>query len=251
MENTTAERSLTLGDFWKVFRRALPLMLLLAVLFTAGHAVYSYFNYSPVYVSSGKINTMRKGALSNSGAASHPGNEVEYAIFVQTQCVELMKTRKVYEAVIDELDLNTSPGRLASIISVTPLEDTSLIEVSIRANTPEKAQTILTSYMNRSIELLSDPQYELLGKADAMGAVIDEASLPTAPSNSRISFVSALVGIIAAVIVYAVFLVLYMVNDFVTEAREVTETSMLPLLGEISDSHARSSRGRKAAGKEE
>ena len=242
MENTTAERSLTLGDFWKVFKRAFLLMLLLAVLFTALHAAYSYLTYAPIYVSDGKINTMRKGALSTSGAASHPGNEVEYAIFVQTQCVELMKTRKVYDAVIDELGLGISSNALASIISIKPIENTSLVEVSVRAGTPESAQKILTSYMDNSIKLLSDPQYELLGTADAMGAIIDKASLPKAPANSRFSLFSAVLGIVAAVIVYAVYLVLYMMNDFVTDAREVTETSSLSLLGEIPDPRAKSAR---------
>ncbi len=250
MENTASERSLTLGDFWKVFKRAFLLMLIAAVLFGAGHAIYKYLTYSPVYVSDGKIDTMRKGAQSTSGGQSHPGNEVEYAIFAQSQCVELMKTRKVYEEVIDELDLRISWDALAAIISVRPIENTSYITVSVRAGNPKSAQDILTSYMNHVITHLSDPLNGLLGNAESMGSIRDEASLPTAPANSRISLFSAVVGIVAAVIVYAVYLVLYMVKDFVTDTRDVTEIADLPLLGEIPGSQTSSAHKRRY-GKEE
>ena len=247
MENN-AERTLTLGDFWKVFKRAFLLMVIAAVLFSAAHAAYKYVTYKPIYVSDGMINTMRKNATSTSNnTASHPGNEVEYAIFVQTQCVELMKTRKVYEAVINEFEnFNVGWETLASIITVKPIENTALISVSVRAGNPKSAQLILEKYMDKSIELLSDEQYDLLGNAQSMGSIIDGASLPSAPANSRFSLLSVIVGFVAAVLVYAIFLVRYMINDYITDPRDIAELTGLPLLAKIPDSKASSDQKRKS-----
>ena len=217
MDNTnTLEHELSVGDLWKVLRRACVLMVIAAVLFAAAHGVYNYLTYSPSYLSEGTLSTMREGSQ------SHPGNEVEYAIFVQTQCVELMKTRSIYEAVVQECGLSIGWSKLRSIITVTPVESTSLIKVSVRAGNPESAQAILTSYMQHSIAFFSDPANGLLGpdqKIEKMGTVIDPASLPKAAVNSPFSVVSVFFGVVAAIIVYGVFLVRYIMRGYTLDER--------------------------------
>ncbi len=239
MEHSATERTLGIGDFWRIFKRAFLLMLIAGILFAAIHAVYSHMTFSPIYVSDGKINTMRKGATTSDGSASsHPGNEVEYAIFVQTQCVELMKTRKVKQAVLDELELAGvySVGTLAGAIRITPIENTSLIEVTATAGSPELAQKILNSYMNRSIDVLKEN--DLSGTAEGMGWIVDEASLPSSPANSRFSILSLVIGFAAAVLVYIFFVIRYIVNDYAAEACDAAASTGLPLLGVIPASRS-------------
>ena len=239
MEQTAFERTLGIGDFWRIFKRAFIFMLLAGILFTALHVVYSRVTYAPVYVSDGKINTMRRGATTSEGAtSSHPGNEMEYALFVQTQCVELMKTRQVRLAVLKDLKLegSYSVAALASAVKITPIENTSLIGISATAGTPELAQEILDSYMRHSIIVLEENK--LSGTAEGMGWVVDEASLPTVPVNSPSSFLSLVIGFVAAVLVYIIFAIRYIINDFAVEANDVAASTGLPLLGAIPDSRS-------------
>ncbi len=233
MEQTSTERTLGIGDFWRVFKRAFFLMLIVGILFTAIHAFWGYRNYSPVYVSDGMISTMRLGAIGTNGEAAHPGNELEYAIYAQPECVQLMKERPVRYAVLEELQLigKVSPDALLGIISIDPIKDTSFIRVTAKAGSPELARIILDSYMRHSIIALSDSS--LKGNAESMGSITVEASLPSAPSNSRFSLLSLVIGFVGAVLVYLAFLVSYIVRDRAEDPSEIASIVGLPLLGVI------------------
>jgi receptor protein-tyrosine kinase len=122
-----------------------------------------------------------------------------------TSYTRLLSGKQLSQAVIDQLDLDSSPGALSSQISAVADRDTVLIDVSVTDPVPERATQIaeaIGDQFPRLVEKLEDVGSGSLVKV----TVTDPPEVPTEPSSPQTSrnvtlglAVGLLVGIALAI----------------------------------------------------
>src|SRR3954451_13319019 len=128
---------MSLGDYFRIFR--LHWRIILACLLAGGAlgALLS-FGTTPIYQSSA---TLFISTPDSSGVAgAYTGS-----LFTQQRVksyVNFVSSPKVAASVINRLGLDTAPGALASQITASAPQDTSLINVSVTDPSPRRAQQL-------------------------------------------------------------------------------------------------------------
>lgn len=112
-----------------------------------------------------------------------------YQKLVKTYC-SIVKTSIVAEKTIRELNLDMSSEELLNNLSANPQDDTQILEITVRANSPEEAVNIINTLTQVFIE-------ESRGIIPAANLrAIDSAKLPDKPvsPNRKVLVVAALIA---------------------------------------------------------
>ena len=138
--------------------------------------------------------------------------------------VELMKSRPVIEDVIDKLELEYTYEQLVSMISLSVVNNTRIVRISVTSTSPREAMEIANQMSNTS-------KAQLPKVMDAPSPTIAEnAILPTqrsSPSLRRNVMIGALLALVA---VLAVLTVLYLMDDTIKTSEDVEkEFGIMPL----------------------
>jgi capsular polysaccharide biosynthesis protein len=141
--------------------------------------------------------------------------------------VYIMKSNIVLEPVIEELGLNESVSSLASKLTVSNIEDTLLIKVSVEYPSKTEALAII-----KTLDKLAP---EIINQRITSGYIIEieyptVSSGPVSPNVTRHTFFGGVIGILIAV---AILLVIFLFNNKVRSVAELQRTIDLPLLGVI------------------
>jgi len=183
-------RDVHLWDYVQVVLQRLPLALIIFALVVVMSAVYTwtrtprYRASARVLIESGKIDlTDVKGAYDQSGT----GRE-----FMQTQ-VSLITSRPIMEKVLDRSNLLADPSflssrdplaALAANISVAPLRNTQIIEISCEREDARQAAKIVNNVvdayiegnLNRRMGVSDEGMSELQKKAESLRVRLDDAT---------------------------------------------------------------------------
>lgn len=204
----------------------------LFVLFAAiggGASFYvSYYVLEPVYVANTSIFVNDKN-LDNS----------EYGIaydqiLVNTQLIadytELMKSRSIAKAVIDDLGLkDVSVDMIRGMISVSSRNGTRIIEISVKSNDPETAVKISDSVA----KVFSRKAVELMNVLNVN--IVDPAELPESPLEPGRLRNIALAVCAALVLAMGVILAAEYLDNTIKSSEDVEERLGLTVLGIIPE----------------
>ncbi|MFV0373059.1 Wzz/FepE/Etk N-terminal domain-containing protein [Microbacterium sp.] len=140
----------------------------------------------------------------------------------------------VLQDVIDELDLPTTPGRLADSVSASNPLGTAVIDISVNDGDPERAQQIASAVvvsLQKAIPTVS-PRSE-----DGIEAIttvtLEEPAVPrfaVSPNTTMYVALGALVGLIAGLL-YALARRLWW--DQVSDPRDVAQLTDAPIVGQV------------------
>lgn len=119
--------------------------------------------------------------------------------------LELIKSRRVLQPVIEKRDLGQSYEELAGSISTSNDKDTEVVKLSVSTSDPNVSQKVL----NDAIASFKTQLEDLYSKDDVQ--VVDSASLPKEPYNVRSSLQIALA--MSASILLAIIIVFF-IYDF-------------------------------------
>lgn len=238
MEHENA-KVLSLIDLWKILKRSLLWMILVAVL-TGGIAIaYKKTTYSPVYTSNSTISILRtEDDLNMNETMPHPGTEMQYAILILPTCLELIGLDPVFDKVAADLNAESnsvsySAGGLKAMISTSHISDTNLIRLNATAGTAAEAKRILESYTKHARE-------EILDSFGATNLVQIEAmpSTPKGPANQPLSMTVFFLPFLAAAVVYLAFFLQEFYNDRIASAEDIKQASGLTVLGIIPNTRS-------------
>ncbi len=142
---------------------------------------------------------------------------------------EILQRRSFLETISASMDNKYSPAQLGAMITVQPVNETEILEVTA---TSENA---FDSYWITD-QILKNAQKELLDIIKSGSVeIVDEALLPTAPSSPSTKKNTLLGFVGGAVAAAAVLLALHMLDTRVHSADEVRAKFKQPVLGEIPD----------------
>lgn len=257
IQSDNKSAGISLSDLWKVFCKCWWILLIVAVLCSGSYYAVKELTFVPKYESTATMYIVR----SSSSDASTPGLEgkVDDSAFLLAKetvpdCEMLIKTNIIAKLVREDLnsrgiELPEDFNILSSLTITNP--STRILYLTIKASSPEIACEIANSVAHTSDEYL---------KENAFGFkqlnIFEEATPDPVPCNKTRLSVTAIIGIVGAVIAYAVFLLISVLDDSIHSDSDVEQYLGLNVLGVIphdddrdSSSHAYGYGHKKSKGK--
>lgn len=225
--NNTNEISVSLGDILRVFIKRLWIIVLVAVIVAASTYAYLVANYTEQYTSKSTIMVMNpEENLSASSSAYY----YSLTITAVNDCELLMTSRSVLDRIIDELSLENygiNYIKLKSMIAISNYPDSHVLEVAVTTGNPSLSKDIVDL-------LCTIGAAQIEGYIEfATAEVIDAGTFNKYPSNSVRSEIAIIVGLAAAIMVFAVFMLVSIHDDKIDDSADVESKLGLSVLGVI------------------
>ncbi len=234
MSETDENAGLELGDYVRILRKNWLLILLTTILGAAGAGAYSMMS-TPLYQASTSLYVSVRSAGDSGVYELTQGGY--YARSAVLSYVDAIDSAVVMERVIDDLDLEMTPGELAGMISASSPTDTVLINVDVTGEDPELVADIANSVgENFSVvvsNVLEAPDEG--GRSPVSISTIEPATTPLGPVSPNTTrnvalglLLGLMLGVGAAVLRSAL-------DTHIRSQQDVERVTDVPILGGIID----------------
>ena len=223
------ETEIRFGDLWNVLKKCWIYALILAILVGAGSYGVMYLTHTDEYTASSTIWALGSNANASTSGGKTSTSDVSIGTYLINDYKELILTDSVLEEAIDRVGGGMSVADLKRNIKVTNNEETRVMYVAVTAGDKKQASDLANAISDVFCDRINDKSDE--GKT--LVSVWDHAKEPTKISNPISWLLVILIAFVAAVAVYAVFLILHLMDDKINTAGDVERYLGLNLLGVI------------------
>ena len=229
---------ISLRDLWRIFVRCWWIMLAVAVVLAGATYVVLRVTHKDVYTAHAGIWVMREKT-----AATTSTSDVSIANNIIYDVVRVTGTTDVLDAVREVTGTDKTNAQLRAMLKVETAntketEMSHVVDLQVTAATPEEARAIVEAVMNKTCEKINIDLFE----GETYTKPFDKVVMPTAPSNPISKTRVLLVGLIGAVLVYAVYFLLHVLDDKINSADDVVKRLNISVLGEIPNARDASRR---------
>lgn len=219
------EGVLSLRELLQTMWRRLWIILLVALV-AVGATVGFGLTQTPMYQASIKV-------LVGQGQGLTPDSADVIGLQQLTQSMaELAYTRTVADAVIQELDLETTPEQFLASMSVQQVEETQVIEISYTDSDPERASQVA----NTIGEEFSGQVSEVSSNANSISAVTwEKAAVPLSPITPDLFRNGLLALVMGLMLGVGLALLLEQFDDRWRSPEEVEQVSGVPTLAVVQE----------------
>ena len=220
------EEVIDLREYLSIIKKKWFIIAILCAVCVAASAVYSFFIAKPVYQAE---TTLIVKTEKTEGTNSLSNDQVMVSQKLALTYGEIIKSRKVLDEVIKNLDLKESNGSLASKISVSTVTDTQIIKVSVQDTNKSNAAKIAN-------EIPKVFAKEAIRIADANGVeVIDKAQTPVNPVSPNKKMNILIAGVLGVMIGLFIIFIIEFLNTKIKTPQDIEKELGLPLLGVIPE----------------
>lgn len=184
--------------------------------------VYGLLLQTPMYKSYTTV-------ILNSNETTITQNDITLNKNLVDTYTEVVKSRKVLVKVIEELNLDMSYEQLASKITVTDVNDTQIIKITVADKDAAKAKDIANVIAKHFSDIIKD-LYNM-NNVD----ILDEAIQSSNPYNINVlkqAITYLAIGLVIALVI--VFLIYYF-DRTIKSVEQVEQKIKLPILGSVQD----------------
>ena len=220
---------LDLKELFEIFWSKKVQIILIVLIFAVIGVIYTLGFVTPVYTSSTTL--VLAGAESEEQTASTSNSITTTDITINSKLVStysvLVRSKDVLGQVISNLGIDISWEQLRNNVTVSSVEDTEVIEISVTNGNPQYAADIA----NEIAKVFSDKVAEIYNINNVH--IVDEAETPAGPSNinhTRDVIIFAFIGVVVAVIYV---LIANMLDTTIKTADDIERQFKLPVLASI------------------
>ena len=224
MKKEEEKKYFDLMDIWHIFIWHIFPIMIAAVICVAGVYVYTHFFKVPKYKSTATIYILKQ---KREGNYAYTQSDFSLALNVVNDCVYMLKSSEVLDEAIDELGLQMSVSSLTKCITTRNPEGTRILEVSVETTSPEQAKRIVDAICRIGAEKISATMSMDQVNIYSLGKV------PTTPSNTTGIIHYVLIGIGAALLVYFVYFVAFLIDDKLKTEEDIERYLNLTVLSVI------------------
>lgn len=218
---------MTLEDIFKALKKRWLLIVSVTLMFLIGGSVFVLF-FGPVPQYQSSTTVLVDYRASETEALTQ--NDINLSQKLVQTYTEIIKSLTILNPVIEEMDLSLTPNELLKKISVSQVNETEIIKISVTDEDPILARDIANTLAQTFSEEISH-----IMKVDST-SVLDEAVLPTTPLAQNKVTKIAIAGILGMMVsVGLVFLFEYLDRSIKT-ADETEHLLGVPVLGVIPKS---------------
>ena len=208
------------------FNKSVHFFAIVAIVVTLG-CLYSVFIQQPKYTSTTSI--ILTGFSSNKEGSTITQSDLTVNSKLVSTYREIVKSRRVLNQVIGNLNLSYNTTDLAKMIKVGSINETEIIEISV------------TNYNARYAYLIANELAEVFGKEAkdlynlSNVSILDYAEVSSIPSNFNITK-QVLVYILGGVVLaFFILLVFYYFDTTIKSVSDVERKFELTILGSVPD----------------
>ena len=227
--------------FWN---RKYHIILIVALFITLG-AAYSIIGVVPAYKASTTI-VLAKAEQSNPAVGTET---VADTSITQTDLTlnqklvstysELIKSKKVLRAVIQNLKINLEEDVLRRNITVNSVKNTELIEITVTG----ERQSQVADIANMIAEVFSEQVAQIYNINNLY--VVDEAEMPTIPYNINHTKTIGIFAFIGFVLGCIFVLLANMLDTTIKSAEDIERRAGLPVLAQMPEYNFENNKGGK------
>ena len=218
---------MTLEDIFKALKKRWLLIVSVTLMFLIGGSVFVLF-FGPVPQYQSSTTVLVDYRASETEALTQ--NDINLSQKLVQTYTEIIKSLTILNPVIEEMDLSLTPNELLKKISVSQVNETEIIKISVTDEDPILARDIANTLAETFSEEISH-----IMKVDST-SILDEAVLPTMPLAQNKVTKIAIAGILGMMVsVGLVFLFEYLDRSIKT-ADETEHLLGVPVLGVIPKS---------------
>lgn len=208
----------------KVLLKRVWIILLCAVLVGTAVLVYTVNFVAPRYEASVTMYVNNNSSRENNYVSS---SDLAVALRLVTTYVNIIKSDRVLERVIDDTGLMLTPAQVRSMISAEPEGETEMFRVTVTTTNPQMSADIA----NTIAKLAPAEIAEIIEGSSAK--VIDEARVPKSRSYPSYT-VSAIVGAVVGGFLSAlVFILMHLLDMRIKSEEDLKNICEAPVLGVI------------------
>lgn len=220
------EEVIDLREYLSIIKKKWFIMAILCVVCVAASTVYSFFIAKPVYQAE---TTLIVKTEKTEGTNTVTSDQIKTTQQLAVTYGEIIKSRKVLDDVIKNLDLDESYGQLSGKISVSTVSDTQIIKVSVQDTNKSNAAKIAN-------EIPKVFTKEAIRVADANGVeVIDKAQTPVNPVSPNKKMNILIAGVLGVMIGLFIIFIIEFLNTKIKTPQDIEKELGLPLLGVIPE----------------
>ncbi|WP_066186655.1 MULTISPECIES: YveK family protein [Gracilibacillus] len=213
-EEQTNIKEIDLKQYFLLIKKRFWIIIVMTVISTLAGYYYSHYNNAPIYESSTRM-------ILGSGSED------------MSTLMVMIKDPIVMEKVVEELQLERSAGAIADQITVSQVDESQVVQISVTDSDPEMAADLANAtaatYKTEIKDILGFTEVQLLSEAKTNTASINAAS-----SNlTIITFVSGLIVGLG---------IIFLIDSLDAKIRKESEVEALlgvPVLGTVSNMNKR------------
>lgn len=222
------EQTISLQELLQVLKKRLFLIITITLAAVAVSAAVSYFVLTPVYEV--KTTMMAYGADKKLESDSNSLTEIQTNLKLINTYNDLIKSDKILEKVLNELELDMTMGQLAGKINVSNNKESHVIYISVKDTDPYRAAEIANmtaQIFEKEIQQEMNASIKQWSKAK-----VSENQAPVEPKPLLNIAIAAVIGLMLGV--GLAFLLEFLDNTIKTE-QDIENTLELPVIGVIMD----------------
>lgn len=223
--NEMEEQVISLSEIFEAVKKRWIMIVAITLAATLISGLVSFFVIDPVYETSTKLFIGKE----ESDETAYNTNDIQmYQKLLQTYA-QAIKTRDLVGRAINDLHYDLEEDNVIKGLTVTPVTDTQILQISYKSKSPEEAKEILKSitqeFITTSKELVPNGNVKIL----------EEVQLPedpVSPNKTMNIAIAFLLGLMVSI--GLVFLLEYLDNTY--KNKEQLEKDLdIPVLGTIPD----------------
>lgn len=229
---------INIKDFFSYLKHYIVAFIVVIAIAVTGVLLYDEMVKEPIYQAQTTVVIAKSdGIAENSSAATL--NDINASQKLATTYSEIAKSELVLNQVIDNLGLHVTTGELSKSLTVKPLDDTSILSITVKDPNARLSATIA----NEIAKVFSEQVKEIYKVQNV--TQLSVAVEPSAPANNTLTRDLVLAVVIAVVGVAGFAFIRFYLDDSVKHSDDVEKTIGLPVTAQIlkSDIKARRSGG--------
>lgn len=225
---------INIKDFFSYLKHYIIAFILMIGLAVGGIVVYDTMFKKPVYQANTTI-VIAKSENNNNAASTL--NDVNASQKLTTTYSEIAKSELVLNRVVSNLNLSMTAKELGRNLTVKPVEDTSILSVTVKDLDAWQASTIA----NEIADVFSK-EVSKIYKLDNVSQ-LSVAKVPDAPANNTLTRDVILAVVVAVAAVGGFAFIRFYLDDTVKHGDEVEKIYGLPMTGRVCKNDVKVKKG--------
>lgn len=215
-----------LKELFEFIKKKIGLLITITVVICLLGCIYGLFLQKPMYKS---YTTIILGGNETTASQTITQSDITLNKNLVDTYAEIVKSRRVLEQVIAELDLEETYEELSNKISVSSVNNTEIIKITVADSNPIEAKNVA----NVTANFFSKEVVKLYNMNNVN--VLDEANEANEPYNINIPKQVIIYFFIGIIIALSILFIIFYFDRTIKSVEQVEQKIKLPILGGVEE----------------
>ncbi|UPA31287.1 Wzz/FepE/Etk N-terminal domain-containing protein [Terrisporobacter glycolicus] len=219
------EETIDLREYFFILKKKMWIIVLSAVICGVISGLVSFYVLKPVYEANTTLIVNKE--VENETTQMTTSDDLNFVQKLALTYGEIIKSRSVITSTIDKLNLDMTYEDLSEAVSITNVENTQIIKISVKNENPRVAATICNT-----IPEIFSTEVQRIVKASGT-EVIDKAAVPEEPIKPNKTMNILIATVLGAMVSVFVIFLKEALNTKIKEPKDIEEKLGLPVFGVV------------------